>query len=206
MWILRSSVAWLFAAALAFSGCTCSKSDDAGGAPSAEPEAAHIPLRGVIEEREDGQVEWMIEPEGKIRALVRSPDGKPIAPADVRGSVTVSGKTVKLAADGEELAGAIPKLASDLTDVAYALTVKGKEWKGVLQVPRGGTDDLLVEPTVTVPEGTRGPNGGVVEVVDDQRIELVTDEASGEVRVYFLDENLKVIPVGDATVTIGFVE
>jgi hypothetical protein len=85
--------------------------------------------------------------------------------------------------------------------------VKGKEWTGTLQVPPGGTDDLLKEPSAPIAEGTRGPNGGVVEIIDDHRVELVMDKQSGEVKVYFLDEKLKVIPPPpDAEVTIGFIE
>ena len=108
-----------------------------------------------------GKVEWEIRPEGKVRAKVSGVDGKPISLAEIQGTVGVGGKWVELEGKGEELAASIPKLEGDLTDVEYALTVKGKEWTGTIQVPPGGTDDLLTEPSETIAEGTRGPNDAI---------------------------------------------
>lgn len=197
-----------FLMASAMSGCNCSKSGDGQASETSAANAgeADMPSRGLIEEHEDGKIEWIVRPDGKVRALVTTTDGKPIAPPNIGGSLTVAGKKVDLEAQGEALGASIPKLGAELTDIAYSLTVRGKEWKGMIQVPSGGTEDLITEPSVKVAEGTRGPNGGVVDVVGDQRVELVMDEESGEVRVYLLDEKLNVIPVGDAEVTVGLVE
>jgi len=160
----------------------------------------------LIEQREDGRIEWRVEPSGRLRAQVFDKEGKLVAPSDVTGLVTVQGRPAKLEEDGQTLQANIGELSQDLTDVSYKLAVGDALWEGVLQLPPGGTEPLLVSPPATVEVGARGPNGGVVDVVGDQRVEILIDEDSGEVRVYFLDEKLQPMPVGDAEMTVGFVE
>jgi hypothetical protein len=71
-----------------------------------------------------------------------------------------------------------------------------KTWKGVLHLPPGGTADLAAAPHKedTIKEGTKGPNGGIVDVVGGHRIEIVQDGKTGQVRVYFLNDKNEVMP------------
>jgi hypothetical protein len=56
-----------------------------------------------------------------------------------------------------------------------------------------------------IPPGKVGPNGGVLEVVGNDTVEVVADKSSGQVRVYMLDASYKPIPIGARRVTLGFV-
>jgi hypothetical protein len=166
--------------------------------------AVEVPL---VEERDDGRLAWIVAPDGAVRLRVARADGTAVAPGDVRATLEVAGTETVLRADGADLVGKIGGLGDGLTDVSYRVAFAGATWTGGLQLPPGGTAALLAEPAIAVEPGTEGPNGGTVEVVGDQRIEIVLDEESGEVRVYLLDENLEPMPVGDDTeITLGFVE
>jgi hypothetical protein len=107
------------------------------------------------------------------------------------------------------LVGAGPKLEADLTEVGYTVTVDGKPWTGTLHLPPGGTAELVANARAAADlnlEGKVGPHGGVIQVVGDDRFEIVAaDDASGEVRVYLLDPDLNVIAVGERKVTLGVV-
>ena len=177
----------------------------------AVPVALEEPL---TEEHDGGSVGWEIAPDGAVKAIVKAPDGKPID-KDVRGTLTWKGPNgdtqVPLALDAKTglLVAAGPKLEADLTEVKYNISVSGKPWNGTLHVPSGGTK-VIVEGARKaekrpIPPGKTGPNGGVIQVVGDDTIEVVADKASGQVRVYVLDANLKSIPVGDRKIKLGFV-
>src|SRR5262249_49315367 len=58
---------------------------------------------------------------------------------------------------------------------------------------------------IEIPAGKKGPNGGVVQVVGDDIIEIVADKNSGQLRVYVLDTDFKPVPIGERKVTLGFV-
>lgn len=189
----------LFGFALALAGalavgCNRNKGEDA----SADPASAEA---AFVEERDEGKLEWIVQPDGKVRVKVTVNEGG--APA-LSGALLVDGQSYSLTADGMSLSGEGPKLSAELTNITYSLKVGDNTWDGTLHVPPGGTKELVAVPTISIPEGTKGPNGGVVDVIGDQRVEIVTDEKTGEVRVYFLDENLKVIPVGSSTAVIAF--
>lgn len=192
--------AWLACAALALAtGCNREGKDEA----SAEPQAAETQAAGLVEERDEGKLEWIVEADGRVRVKVTTNDG---ATPPMSGALMLQGQSYALTSKGAELETSIPKLTEDLTTIAYSLKVGEATWDGSLQVPPGGTKDLLEVPQITLPEGAKGPHGGVLDVVGDQRVEIVTDEKSGEVRVYLLDENLQPIPVGDATAVAGFAQ
>src|SRR6185436_9437041 len=57
-----------------------------------------------------------------------------------------------------------------------------------------------------IPDGKVGPNGGVIQLVGEDRVEIVADkEGTGQVRAYFLDKDYKVIaPPADHTVKLSF--
>lgn len=188
--------AWLACALLA-AATGCNRNTDATADPAVEAQS------GLVEERDDGKLEWIITPEGQVRVLVTPNEG---AASTLSGALMLEGQSYDLASKGTALEATIPKLAEDLTTIAYSIKVGEATWDGSIQVPPGGTKELVEVPSITVPEGTKGPNGGVVDVVGDQRVEIVTDEKTGEVRVYFLDENLKPIPVGDAKAVAAFAQ
>jgi hypothetical protein len=169
----------------------------------------------LTEQNDDGSVDWEIEPGGKVLALVRSPN-RDIMKSDATGTVTVKGEdgaqTVTLAQDPDTglLQGDGPKLKGDMTEVSYALKVHGKDWAGSLYVPKGGTaelnEDAKTATNIKVPEGARGPHGGAIQIVGQDRVELVADPSSKEVRVYVLDDQLKPMPVGARKVKLAVVE
>lgn len=181
----------------------CSKSE--GATPELGVEAtmalrANLGEDAVVEEHDEGSVAWQIAPDGKVIAAVTGSAGAPVK-EDVSGSLVYkleSGetKTVALAVEPKTgyLVAAGPKLEADLTEVNYTLSVSGKPWSGVMHVPAGGTAALnstakaAVE--VKLPDETVGPHGGTIQVVGDDRLEMVGD-AGGEVRVYVLDADLR---------------
>lgn len=194
------TVALLACAALTTTtGCNRDK-----GEAGAEPQAVDDQAALFVEERDDGKLEWSVAPDGQVRVKVTVNEN---APSAVAGALLLDGQSYPLAGEGTALQASIPKLPpDDLTTIAYSLKVGDSTWDGALQVPPGGTRDLVAAPSVTVPEGTKGPNGGIVDVVDDQRVEIVTDEKTGEVRVYFLNDKLEVIPVGEAKAVAAFAQ
>lgn len=195
--------------ALSFSNVACDRdtADDGASRDDARSRSKKQKSNALVEEREDGSVAWRIASDGSVEVTVTDASGSELKPPDVGGTLTVNDADVELESGLlGGLSAKIGALESDLTEVRYRLAVKGKTWSGALHVPPGGTDALVAEPQVTVPEGTRGPHGGLVDVVGAQRVELLVDDATGEMRVYFLDENLEEMPVGDAELTIAVAE
>lgn len=160
----------------------------------------------VAEQHDTGTVVWSMTPEGQVRALVKGPDGKPIEEG-VTGTLSVKtspdAEPVKVDLKPEEntggvLAATLPKLEADLTEVSYDIKVGDKPIKGALHVPKGGTPELVAAAKVTAEaklDGKKGPNGGIVQVVGDDTVEIVADKTSGKVRVYLLDDELKAEPI-----------
>ncbi|WP_437610539.1 hypothetical protein WMF20_03085 [Sorangium sp. So ce834] len=167
-----------------------------------------------VEEHESGKAAFNVAADGNVKAAVSGPDGKPIG-EDVSGTLLwkdASGeKTLPLTLDAKTglLVAAGPKLEADLTEIGYTLNVAGKPWNGTLHVPAGGTAELYANAKgaadLGLPEGKLGPHGGRIEIVGDDRLELLVDEVTGEVRVYVLDVDLKPIDIGERKVTLGVV-
>ncbi|WP_437725218.1 hypothetical protein [Sorangium sp. So ce861] len=167
-----------------------------------------------VEEHESGKAAFNVAADGNVKAAVSGPDGKPIR-EDVSGTLLwkdASGeKTLPLTLDAKTglLVAAGPKLEADLTEIGYTLSVAGKPWNGTLHVPAGGTAELYANAkgsaNLGLPEGKLGPHGGRIEIVGDDRLELLVDEATGEVRVFVLDADLKPIDIGERKVTLGVV-
>jgi hypothetical protein len=188
-------------------------SDVTANAETAVGAEAALGAEAVVEEHEGGTVAWHVAPEGNVRAAV-TVEGKPVQ-KDVTGTAVwkVNGetKTVPLTLDAKTgfLVGAGPKLEADITEVNYTVNVSSKPWSGTLHVPVGGTAQLVANAKASVdvklPEGNVGPNGGVIQVVGKDRVEVVADEVSGEVRVYVLDADWKAVAVGDRTISLGVV-
>lgn len=197
---LRSILVALTCLSVAFaSGCK-GKSDGAAD-PAASAEPAPMSASGLVEERDDGRLTWIVMSDGRVRAIATKEGA-----AAWTGTLTVAGQAIPMTADGPTLSANIPKLTEDLTEIGYSIKTGEVAWEGTLHIPPGGTDELIKPTAVTIPEGTKGPHGGVLDVVGDQRVEIVTDEKTGEVRVYLLNEKLEPIPVGSGTAVLGVVQ
>ena len=193
----------------------CSKKSDA---KDTEVTAENIAAEDALTEQyEPATVTWAVKPDGHVQARIKAPDGEPIENG-VAGTLTVKPVAkdatpvkAKLAFDAKAglYTADIPKLEADLTEVSYELDVKGKPVKGAMHLPKGGTKELVATAKVTaeikIPEGKKGPNGGIIQVAGDDLLEIVADQKSGETRVYILDDDFKPMPVGKHKVKIGVV-
>ncbi|UQA59560.1 hypothetical protein [Polyangium aurulentum] len=186
----------------------------AGAEATASAEATLPEAETIVEEHDGGSVAWNVGADGQVKALVKGPDSKAIRENVSASLVWKAGgetKDVPLELDAKTglFVAAGPKLEADLTELDYTVTVGGKPWKGALHVPVGGTASLVAgakaAADIKVPEGKLGPNGGVIQVVGKDRLELVADEVTGEVRVYVLDADLNAVAVGEREVSLGVV-
>jgi len=171
----------------------------------------------ITEKHDSAELIWNVGPDGKVNARVRNKDDLPIT-SGVSGSITVkptqeggAAVTVPLSVSPETglLTGQLPKLTDDLTEVAYDLQVEGAKVQGTLHLPRGGTKELVesareAAAAKLLPPDAKGPNKGIVQVVGDDIVEVVADKDSGMVRMYVLDDDLKVIPVGKRKGKLAF--
>lgn len=171
----------------------------------------------ITEQHDAATVVWSVDGDGNVKALVKTPDGKPVN-KNVYGTLTVSGvdpafvpMTMPIAPDPKTgvLSAVIPMPDDEITVVKYDLKVDGKPVVGAMHLPHGGTAELVANAKLAeakkLPEGKKGPNGGVVQVVGDDVVEIVADKSNGNVRVYVLDADLKPVKIGERKITIGFV-
>jgi hypothetical protein len=165
----------------------------------------------IAEEHDTGTMVWQVTPEGQVKVLVKDPAGKPVE-KDVSGTLTFPGdKKVPMTFEKDEklLVASGPKLEGDLVEVKYEITVEGKSWNGAIHLPAGGTKQLVdgakKAAAKEIPAGKVGPNGGIIQVVGDDVVEVVADKASGEVRVYVLGPDFKPVAIGSRKVKLGLV-
>jgi len=189
----------------------CSKSEDGADVTAENIEGAEDV---VAEAHDTGSMVWRVTPEGQVKVLVKAPDGKPVE-GDVSGSLTwqtpEGPKTVPLTYDKDQklLVAAAPKLEADLTEVKYEIKVADKAWNGALHLPSGGTKQIVEgakkAAAKDIPKDKVGPNGGLIQVVGDDVVEVVADKDTGEVRLYVLGPDLKPVAIGERKVKLGFV-
>lgn len=168
-----------------------------GGATQAKPSAPKDALT-----LDDGthSVAIGIGSDGATQLVAYDAKGGAIDVEKVKGTVRpAGGEAVSLKADGATLSGQLPKLEPGLTTIELSLTIDGDKFEETLDVPEAGTKALLDKPKKEIPPGTKGPNGGTVEVVGEHIVELVIDEETEDVRVYFLNDKLEVIDVPEGT-------
>ncbi|MRG93980.1 hypothetical protein [Polyangium spumosum] len=198
----------------------CSKGEEPAPAPGLEIEAeaavnAELGAEALVEEHDEGTVAWRIDGDGQVKAAVTATATGRVK-QDVGGSVIfkVDGgepKTVPLVLDAKTglLVAAGPKLEADLTEVSYTVTISGKPWSGVMHVPVGGTAELVAGAKVTaeakLPDETVGPHGGTIQIVGEDRLEMVADADTGETRVYVLDVDLKPVRIESRKLRMGFI-
>lgn len=165
----------------------------------------------LVQQSEKGTSTWIIGSDGTVNALLKGPDDKPVA-GKVTGTVTFEppdGTPTTVPATYDAKTGVLtasgPKLHADVTPVDYQLQVDGHPWNGAIDVPSGGTADLVATAKLqtAIPDGKVGPNGGVVQMVGPDRVEIVASKSSGEVRAYVLDDDYKVIDPGDRKITVA---
>lgn len=198
----------------------CGKSDEAApvadvvGVEAAMVVNADLP-DAVVEEHDEGTVAMQIAPDGQVRAVVTATASGQVK-ENVSGSLVYKleggeTKTVPLVLEPKTgvLVAAGPKLEADLTEVNYTVQVSGKPWSGVMHVPVGGTVALnttaKAAADVKVEAQAVGPHGGTIQVVGDDRLEMVGDEG-GEVRVYVLDADLRPrVNIERHTLRVGFI-
>ncbi|MFO0660620.1 MAG: hypothetical protein U0165_12430 [Polyangiaceae bacterium] len=166
----------------------------------------------MTERHDDAVTAWTVTPDGTVRVALKPSDS---APSDKAATATVVAKPAGGAASGPIPltydsasglhTGKIPALSADITEVSYEGTVGGKPIKGTLHLPKGGTDELINNGKAAsgkVGADKKGPNGGVVQVVGDDVIEIASDK-NGEVRVYVLDDSLKPVAVGSRKIKLA---
>lgn len=211
--IKRFGVVFLIALgpwAVAASGCK-------GGAEAGASADVAIADDALVEEHDAGSVAWTVSADGSVKARVGDAEGKQIK-KDVSGTLAWKSpaadakaevKSIALALDASTglLVAAGPKLEADLTEVAYTLSVSGKPWSGTLHLPAGGTAELVASAKASAEasaalEGKLGPHGGTIQIIGDDRFEIVADGA-GEVRVYLLGPDLKAIAIGERKITLA---
>jgi hypothetical protein len=165
----------------------------------------------LTEEGDDGTITWDVEPDGSVHAALAGADGTPIT-KNIAGRLTWPGDVAdqerEMKVDNGALIASGPPLQDDLTEIDYSLEVDGKTWSGALHMPRGGTrsldDDAKTAAATVIPVGKLGPNGGNIQMIGGEPVELVADAQTQEIRFYALDRNYNVIDPGDRTVRLGY--
>ena len=174
-------------------------SGSAASASSAvAPPPTGTPADALVLDAGDQKLAVVVEPDGKTQLSAYDAEGKEIAAENISGQLRAA-ETDWVTVGKPGASAQLAPLEQGLTTIELALKLKGKEFKESIDIPEGGTKALLKKSKVTVAEGTKGPNGGTVDVVDDQRVELVMDDSTGDIRVYFLNEKLEVIDVPAGT-------
>jgi hypothetical protein len=159
----------------------------------------------ITEEHDDGSIAWTVSSDGTVKGTVKLGLDEP---KTLTGSLTYKAPNappvaIPMEAKGGVLIATAPKLEPGITQIEYTANVDGKPWTGVLHVPQGGTLELVESAKADVKVDVKGPNGGVIQVVGDDRIEIVADKTTGQVRVYVLDADNKVIDVGERKIQIA---
>lgn len=205
---------WLASVAACVSLLTpaCSK-DDVVPDVGAEGAPAQLSADATVTEKHgEKAISWMITPEGTVHALVKGPGDQPIADAKGMVSVKPFGSSEKpkfheLTAKPGALNTEIGKLDADLTEVTYQVVAGDETLRGVLHVPRGGTAKLVASAKVAADSGVKaeekGPHGGPIQVVGKNLVEVVGNEKTGEIRVYLLNDDRKVVAVGKQRVKVA---
>jgi hypothetical protein len=168
-------------------------------------------LDAIAQQGPAGTSMMIIRPDGSVSGALETPDGKPVA-QPVTGQITFATPNapptvapVQYDPKAGVLTAAGPKLEADVTPVSYTLSAGGTPWTGAIDVPRGGTQELADTAKLqgSMSSNTVGPNGGVVQVVGPDRIEVLANRQTGDVRAYVLDAENHPVDPGDRKVTLA---
>ena len=205
--VLASSLFLGLSSVFGLSAC-CKK----GGADLAASADTATPDRALTERYDDAVLAWVIAPDGTVRVALKPSE---TAAVDRGARISLVATPAGAAASTPVMlvydpttnfhTGKIPALSADVTELSYDATVADKPVKGVIHVPKGGTSELVDAGKTAsgkVPAGTKGPNGGVVQVVGNDVVEIAADKG-GEVRVYVLDDARKPVAVGTRTIKLA---
>ncbi len=151
--ILRPLVAALSLGAVLVAAPACKKASvDANATAEATVESLDSAPEAVIEENDNGSVTWVVTPEGEVKALLKTPDGKPIT-KNVKGELTwktPNGDT-KIPVKVDEKTGLLvavgPKLEDDINPLVYTLDVEGKPWEARSSFPRAARSSSTPTPS-----------------------------------------------------------
>lgn len=163
--------------------------------------------RGALTETHEGDyaLSWVVTPEGGARVGVTK-DGRPVAPTrgDLRVKALGDAENVKheLTLDEGILTADVGPLA-EVTVVRYRVEVDGRTLRGSLHLPAGGTAELVgaAERHDAADLAEKGPAGGLLQRVGDDVVEVVVP-ASGELRVYVRDDDLRPVALEDRSVRL----
>lgn len=203
---MKSLTAIVLVAALAACSKTAPKDGDPVATTSAKESSKSDSKSALIEAFGSGSIAWTVDDSGKIRAEIRDKDNANVSKS-ASGTADWDGGNAKLVYDDDAkaLVGNGPALKADITPIKYSITGGPEPMSGTLQVPTGGTNALVADakPDSADAGNATGPNGGVVQVVGDDRIEIVADKDSDEIRVYVLDAGGKPVAPGDRKITLA---
>lgn len=194
-----------FVAVLAV-GCKKKSSD-----PSTKESSSQGAGASMVELFERGSVAWNVESSGQVLAHIHHNDDGDITEKS-KGTIewTENGETksaaLKFDSDRQALVAQGPALEADLTEIRYTLVTNDEPVSGALHVPAEGSESLMASVNASAKvsvEGVAAPHGGVVQVVGEERIEIVGDDDSDEVRVYVYDASWKPIVVGGRKITVA---
>lgn len=181
-----------------------SESDSSPSRPSSDDSAPSGKV--ITEQHGDVTLSWMVEPNGDVW-LAAKDKGADVPLDEIEGDLLEESKQFALKNKDDLKFANIGKLGEPLNEVKYDLKVRGKPVKGMLLVPKAGTPQLVagadhVAKAKLKPD-TKGPHGGVVQVIDEHVVEIVGKKGSGDVRVYFLDDDLKPIKPKEQTIRLA---
>ncbi len=187
-------------------GCGKKKAD-----PSTKESSTQGAGASLVEVFERGQVAWNVDADGQVLAHIHHNDDGDITKSS-KGTIewTENGETksaaLKYDSDREALVARGPALEQDLTEIRYTLVTNDEPVSGALHVPAAGSEALVADVNASAKvsvDGVVAPHGGVVQIVGEERIEIVGDDDSDEVRVYVYDASWKPIVVGPRKITIA---
>jgi hypothetical protein len=204
-WFVLSVVSVALASAGSFG---CKKDKDSNGRGSEVTKAASASL---VEKFDGGSVAWNVSAQGEVLAHVKDQAGDDISKS-VKGNIewTAGGKvqTAPLAWDAkaEALVAVGPPLQQDLTEIRYTFVADTQPIVGVLHVPANGTSIIAVDAAAAAKVELKaqvGPHGGPIQIVGEDRIEIVAEPTTNYVRVYVLDASLQPVVIGKRRITIA---
>lgn len=192
---------------LALSACGKKEDKPVEGAVSTTA-AKESAVEALVESFPAGALAWRIDPDGKVKLEVRDKDGantSKTATGTLEWTEGSEKKTAKLAFDegAKALVTTGPSLTADVTPIKYAVLTGTDPMTGTLEVPVGGTPALVADAKTADTPSAAGPNGGVVQVVGDDKVEIIADDDSDEIRVYVLDASGKPTAPGDRKITLA---